>query len=595
MSSRSDEYTLREVEAHVRILQNSHVGLLQEMTKIRQRLAEVEARNATEDVRVLRSDVNQIMEHRQVSAALHEQAAARSDRLAARLETVEQTIIADAVAPGVPVSEGSRHSHRSRDRPAKKKKVKVESDSSSSSSSEDEPHPEGSSPDSSDAENERSRHRASRSRATEVTQSAARGRTKGRRHLGLKELKPTNLLYRKLLSYRYYRLEDTTPQRTPRGTGKVRNHLRQMELTMKAHKFSGEDPILVLDFLSRFVAEADILRMSEAQAYIALPYFLTGLAEDQFNSVRGSTRASEGGVTCWPEAVQYLLRSYATGNAIQGAILALRDTKQKADESETVYSTRLNKAFHRCGNVFSAAERCTMFVDGLTRTIGGLVARYRENNRRVSYLELVQFAQAEGDAVRARAGIGSRPRRLLHVEARDVPLSHSRGSAQGGYDNVHLLQGDESLPSSELPSTTEPSATDVDPALYAGRQVPALPVPHSSGYRAQRPGWRDPFPPRQERRPANPELLRQLICHTCYRHGHIAPNCLLPVRDMAMIVSHYESLTPAERERVPEKSYLRAKADTQPERQHAAPPLGGNVAAPAELPPPQTGGEAQKN
>ncbi|PXF46004.1 hypothetical protein BWQ96_04179 [Gracilariopsis chorda] len=69
MSSRSDEYTLRDVEAHMRILQNSHVGLLQEMTKIRQRWLKPKLGMLQKDVRVLRSDVNQIMEHRQVSAA----------------------------------------------------------------------------------------------------------------------------------------------------------------------------------------------------------------------------------------------------------------------------------------------------------------------------------------------------------------------------------------------------------------------------------------------------------------------------------------------------------------------------------------------
>ena len=52
--------------------------------------------------------------------------------------------------------------------------------------------------------------------------------------------------------------------------------------------------------------------MSEAQAYVALSYCLKGFALDQFQTVKNAYAASEGGVTCWQEAVQYLIRSYAT-------------------------------------------------------------------------------------------------------------------------------------------------------------------------------------------------------------------------------------------------------------------------------------------
>lgn len=45
------------------------------------------------------------------------------------------------------------------------------------------------------------------------------------------------------------------------------------------------NPILVLGFLSEFMSEADILRMSEGQAHIALPYILRGVAEVQFLSI----------------------------------------------------------------------------------------------------------------------------------------------------------------------------------------------------------------------------------------------------------------------------------------------------------------------
>lgn len=63
-------------------------------------------------------------------------------------------------------------------------------------------------------------------------------------------------------------------------------------------KLLGEDPILILNFITKYFQEAYVLGMSEAQAYISLPYFLSGFAEYKFNSVRETTRALEGGVSC---------------------------------------------------------------------------------------------------------------------------------------------------------------------------------------------------------------------------------------------------------------------------------------------------------
>ena len=97
--------------------------------------------------------------------------------------------------------------------------------------------------------------------------------------------------------------------------------------------------------------------MSEGQAFIALPKLLTGFAKDRvlhrkYEAVRGSADSSEGGVSNWPEAVQYLLRSYATSAAINEAVSSLRDIKQGPAESERDLSSRLSKAF-------CALRKCT--------------------------------------------------------------------------------------------------------------------------------------------------------------------------------------------------------------------------------------------
>ena len=125
-------------------------------------------------------------------------------------------------------------------------------------------------------------------------------------------------------------------------------------------------------------------------------------------------------MTCWPEAVQYLLRSYATSSAIRGAILDLRDTRQRPGETETGFRTRLNTAFYRSGNVHTSEEKATMFVDGLDPVIKTLVEQRREETRRMSYLELVQYARAEGDSNRTRLSANRRSTPMLGQE------THSR-------------------------------------------------------------------------------------------------------------------------------------------------------------------------
>ena len=105
-----------------------------------------------------------------------------------------------------------------------------------------------------------------------------RFRKRGPRHFNLKPLRATNPLYAELLNYRHYLLEKRS-RRSSRHTAKARHHVKNMGLTMPPHRFTGEDPILILYFLRRFIGEAEQLAMSEDQAYIALPFFLKGEAK----------------------------------------------------------------------------------------------------------------------------------------------------------------------------------------------------------------------------------------------------------------------------------------------------------------------------
>ena len=466
-----------------------------------------------------------------------------------------------------------------------------DSSSSSSDSSSDSDSDNSSSSSSSDGRSKRSSRRSSRKRSTRSTIRSGLTREKGPRHedSDFKEIRPSDPLYRKLLSYRYYRLQKTDSSRTGRQTGKTRDHIRRMEITLKDYMFGGDDPIKVLEFLSKYCEEADTLEMTEAQAYVVLPYLLKGSAKEQFNAVKG-TLAGDGGVTNWPEAVQYLLRTYATNSAIREAILALRDTKPRDGETETAFDARLNKAFHRCGNVHSREDRIAYFIDGLLPSIKDLVARHREAKPRTNYLEVVTYAKAEGEAYRSRfpartrvaaadrdrqdrtrkAGPSKRIPAML-VESTVDSREYSAPDIEG-VDNIQLL-GDELITpesSSLLFNTvvTPDEGYEADSIAYIGNHVPAPRLPYETrSLQGSRPGWRDnrrvSYPSNRgpQRRPLNTANTSMFICYCCYEKGHSVNQCVHPMRDRRTVIANYEALTDAEKENVPKDSYMRAKAD----------------------------------
>lgn len=69
-----------------------------------------------------------------------------------------------------------------------------------------------------------------------------------------------------------------------------------------------------------------------------------------------------------------------------------------------------------------------MYIDALHTTNCSVVASYRESHRRVTYVDVQDYAQCEGDAVRAgtltsQAGLVSKPLQSL----REPPISISKG------------------------------------------------------------------------------------------------------------------------------------------------------------------------
>ena len=149
-------------------------------------------------------------------------------------------------------------------------------------------------------------------------------RDAGRGGRSFEELNPTNYLFKKLLSYRTYRLRNPRTYLSSSRRTAVQNIRRDIPPKVKRdNTSSGEDGVLVLDFLAKLVQEFDRQEMNEGQAIRLLPEFLSGMALRQYTYVSQTAGSHHRKVSVWPEAVQWLLRSFATDEAIRQAVLAL--------------------------------------------------------------------------------------------------------------------------------------------------------------------------------------------------------------------------------------------------------------------------------
>lgn len=175
-----------------------------------------------------------------------------------------------------------------------------------------------------------------------------------------------------------------------------------MRVKLVEHHFSGKDPTKAVDFLTSFVREANIQKISEAEAVVALPSFQKVFASAQFEAGVEIASPEKGGISDWPEAVQYLSRNYAQSPRTSSAISDLSAVSREPTKTRHELYIWLGRAICRCANFHRPEEVLILYTDPLHTATRMVVARYRESPLRAVYLDIVDFAQHEGDAVWAR-------------------------------------------------------------------------------------------------------------------------------------------------------------------------------------------------
>ena len=181
----------------------------------------------------------------------------------------------------------------------------------------------------------------------------------------LEELNQTSYFFKKLLSYQTYRLRNPQTYLSSSRRTAVRKIRREIPPKVKRdNTVTGEDKVLVLNFLAKLVQEFDTQEMNDGQAIRLLPEFLSGIALRQYTSVSQTAGSHHENISVWPEAVQWLLRRFATDEAIRQAVPALREVRQRPSEDEIEFYICLTDTSNRCGNVYSMEEQMTMSSRG---------------------------------------------------------------------------------------------------------------------------------------------------------------------------------------------------------------------------------------
>ncbi len=95
---------------------------------------------------------------------------------------------------------------------------------------------------------------------------------------------------------------------------------RLTRIHWKDPRLSGERPIEVLLFLSAFKTTCDDNNIPVGAAVRLMSKYLTGAAKRQFDSYNALGASRFRGFSSYPEAVQHLLKSFATEEIIIAAV-----------------------------------------------------------------------------------------------------------------------------------------------------------------------------------------------------------------------------------------------------------------------------------
>ena len=384
-----------------------------------------------------------------------------------------------------------------------------------------------------------SRSRRSRRPRRHYERSRSPQSSLGPRKSGLAELKPTDPRFKSVVSHRRYRLRNTDKYRGRSVADKIGTYSQRIRPFMKDSKFSAEDPITILAFLTKLKTHLDNNRISEGAALLLIPDYLEDPARDDFLRHCDLGADVPGGFDSFSGAIQNLLRTYAKDAYLEEALVELEDLKQ--GETEREFSRRLMTAVYRLAGAITETDRITRFIRGCRADIRAALRTVRAENPMKSYDYFVERAAGFGETHRALARpstrklevFGKTKSRQRHVNVVEPDASDvSRPDAD---DDVVLYAGGISAPT--IPTTASAlQSTQSDTVAYtapsAEGPVDVYAIHHNRGRKQEVVRNHNPRLPTYAQPPAYsrpgwilPKNEPGDICFECFALGHKRPNC----------------------------------------------------------------------
>ena len=251
--------------------------------------------------------------------------------------------------------------------------------------------------ESSDDTNSRSTRRARR-----LIKAAEAAETQEKKD-GLEVIIPINPIFKNVVDYRTYRLEDRRTTYNGKTATATRRYQKRMDVNIpKEKKFSATKPIAVINFLQRFKKACDSAEAHEGVAMWLFQFY----TEDHPNTLisqrvqlpaksKRSQRAAiaEGKCTSYAATVNLLLRRYASNDILARAYSEVTSFRQPKGTSETTYAHKLQAKADSCGdNVFPGEFLISIFIEGIHSSLQGNVRMHYAANPTSDLFQIAQYA-----------------------------------------------------------------------------------------------------------------------------------------------------------------------------------------------------------
>jgi len=171
-------------------------------------------------------------------------------------------------------------------------------------------------------------------------------------------------------------------------------------------------------------------------------------------------------INSFPEAVQWLLLTYAREPVLHDAYREVRDMVQGVGEHEQQFASRLRNAAIRCGDVFKEQDLITIYVGGLKPHARFAVRESLSRTDRRTFQQIREHAQSLGDTFReqqrelGKLKSNFKPKEKTSRRASALSVDSDETSGIAGNEILAAFAGRSSYnPSRTMPSSSETPAS----------------------------------------------------------------------------------------------------------------------------------------